>query len=107
MRHSGAGLCYNIGVRLQQDRQTMQTNMETTGAKRGFAKRFINALRPSRVYIARKIILPFMPGRIESEDKAPTASNALVGSGSFTLSHCRVVTSEEIAAKRARLLANA
>ena len=75
--------------------------------RRGFMARFVNALRPTKVYVARTIIPPFVPHGITREENKATVSNALVGSGSFTLSRCRMVTAEEVAMRRARVLAHA
>ena len=84
----------------------MKANVEND-SRRGILARFINALRPTDVYIARMIVPPFVPhGIVRAEDKV-TASNALVGSGSSTLSRCRMVTAEEVAMRRARVLAHA
>lgn len=90
-------------------RKKQETGVMTSKStrRRGFMARFVNALRPTKVYVARTIIPPFVPHGIAREENKATVSNALVGSGSFTLSRCRMVTAEEVAMRRARVLAHA
>ena len=78
--------------------------IDIANPKRGFFTRFLNAITPTRVYVARKIVPPYVPSGIVRESGVPTASNAIVGSGSFSLSHCRMVTADEVAMRRARVL---
>ena len=76
-------------------------------AGRGFLTRFWNAITPTHVYVARKIVPPYVPSAVEREGcGGPTVSNAIVGSGSFSLSHCRMVTADEVSIRRARVLEN-
>lgn len=84
--------------------------IEKVPAGRGFLTRFWNAITPTHVYVARKIVPPYVPSAyvpsaVEREGcGGPTVSNAIVGSGSFSLSHCRMVTADEVAMRRARVL---
>ena len=72
---------------------------------RGFLTRLWNAITPTHVYVARRIVPPYVPSAVEREGcGGPTVSNAIVGSGSFSLSHCRMVNSDEVAMRRARVL---
>ncbi len=74
-------------------------------AGRGFLMRLWNAITPTRVYVARRIVPPYVPSGVERETSGcSTVSNAIVGSGSFSLSHCRMVTADEVAMRRARVL---
>ena len=69
--------------------------IEKVPAGRGFLTRFWNAITPTHVYVARKIVPPYVPSAVEREGcGGPTVSNAIVGSGSFSLSHCRMVNSD-------------
>lgn len=62
----------------------------STPRKRGFVARFVNALRPTEVYVAREIVPPFVPHRIVRDEE----------------NRGRMVTAEEVAARRARVLAH-
>ena len=62
---------------------TDMKSIKTATSKRGFFTRLLNAITPTRVYVARKIVPPYVPSGMVCERGATTASNAIVGSGKF------------------------
>lgn len=77
------------------------------GRKRGLFGPLKNALGPTEVYVARKIVMPFVPHAIVRPENHATAACSLVATGSRMLSGCRVVTAREVAERRARVLLHA
>jgi len=82
-------------------------SITTTKRRRGLFSSLKNALCPTRVYIARKIVLPFVPHAIARIENNATASCSLVATGSRTLSRYRVVTAREVAERRTKVLQHA
>ena len=79
----------------------------TTERRRGLFSSLKNALSPTSVYVARKVVLPFVPHAITRIENHATASCSLVATGSRTLSKYRVVTAYEVAERRAKVLQHA
>ena len=75
--------------------------------KRGLFSPLKNALCPTEVYVARKIVLPFVPHAVVRPENHATAACSLVATGSRMLSGYRVVTAREVAERRARVLQHA
>jgi hypothetical protein len=96
---------YNTHHKFKENSNFMA--QETVGRKRGLFSPLKNALSPTEVYVARKIVLPFVPHAVVRPENRATAACSLVATGSRMLSAYRVVTAREVAERRARVLQHA